>query len=310
MNKKPFLAALSLMLVAIVGFACSGADESGMAGGDTAEVSNDGPELGRVEQEERGLSAASDAMSAEGGTSAGSGGGSGGYEAPARARSDSLPDLGLSVIKTATVALEVPDGDLQESIQNATSTAEKYGGFVVSTHITDSREHPSGAIVARVPAARFGDALADLQSLGKVRSENVSGQDVTQEFIDLQARLRNYTAQETVLLRLMKRAQNVIDTIRVQNELQRVQLEVERLRGRITYLEDQTAMSTIELRVTEEGAAAAAPGEFRKAWERAKNGLVAVIAGLISSLGVVVPIALLALLVFFVVSRLRPRVTN
>jgi len=144
--------------------------------------------------------------------------------------------------------------------------------------------------------------------MGEVTSESVSGQDVSQEFIDLQARLRNYVAQESVLLKLMKEAQNVVDTIRVQNELQRIQLEIERLRGRITYLEDQTAMSTIELRVLEEGAAAAAPGEFEKAWQRAKDSLVAVVAGLISSLGVVVPLALLVLLVAFVVNRVRPRV--
>ena len=307
--KKRLLAALSLMLVAMFVGACSGTDEAQMGGADTAERSvNDGPAALRAE-EQRGLTASYDSASVEAGVSDGGSSGTAGSYQPSQ-RSADLPNLGLSIIKTATVSLEVPDGDLQETLQNASSTAEKYGGFVVTTRITDSKEDPTGALVARVPATRFGDALSDLQDLGKVRSESVSGQDVTQEFIDLQARLRNFVAQEEVLLRLMKEAQNVTDTIRVQNELQRVQLEVERLRGRITYLEDQTALSTIELRVAEEGAAASAPGEFEKAWERAKDGLVAVIAGLISSLGVVVPIALLALLVVFVVSRFRPRVTN
>ena len=308
--KKRLLAALSLMLIAMFVGACSGADEAQMGGADTAERSAERGPAALTAEKDSGMSASYDSASVEPAVADAGGSGSTGDSLDPSQRSADLPNLGLSIIKTATVSLEVPDGDLQETLQNASSTAEKYGGFVVTTRITDSKEDPTGALVARVPATRFGDALSDLQDLGKVRSESVSGQDVTQEFIDLQARLRNFVAQEEVLLRLMKEAQNVTDTIRVQNELQRVQLEVERLRGRITYLEDQTALSTIELRVAEEGAAASAPGEFEKAWERAKDGLVAVIAGLISSLGVVVPIALLALLVVFVVSRFRPRVTN
>ena len=253
-----------------------------------------------------GYAADSAAGSGTSGANSGSGGGDI-YGGAPDSRDPGLPDLGLSVIKSATVTLEVKDDDLQQTIQNATSSAEKYGGFVVSTSVSDNEEDPTGSIVVRVPAERFGDALADLEGLGDVASESISGQDVTQEFIDLQARLRNYVAQEAVLLKLMDQAQSVSDTIRVQNELQRVQLETERLRGRITYLEDQTAMSTIELRVAEEGAVGARPGDFEKAWGRAKDGLVAVTAGLIASLGVILPIALLALLVIFAFVRIKPK---
>jgi len=301
--KKRFLAALSLMLVAMMGAACAGTDEATTASAGL-DASMETGERRRVKAAS-GMSGTSEGLVAD---EAGSGG-DGSVYGPAQ-RDTGLPDLGLSVIKTATVSLEVGDGDLQATLQDATTTAEKYGGFVVSTTVREASDRPTGTVVIRIPAARFGDALSDLESMGKVASENISGQDVSQEFIDLQARLRNYVAQETVLLKLMKQAQNVLDTIRVQNELQRVQLEIERLRGRITYLEDQTAMSTIEVRLAEEGVAAGAPGEFEKAWERAKDGLVAVVAGLISSLGVVVPLALLALLVGLVIARLRPRVTN
>lgn len=306
--KKRILAALSLTLVAIVGVSCSGGDDSMEGGADGAAIERQSE--GRAAKGAPVMSAEQGALSddsAAGDTYGGGGSASGGSGPGGKARDAGLPDLGLSVIKTATVTLEVGDDELQETIQNATSSAEKYGGFVVSTSVNDGEDDPTGAIVVRVPAPRFGDALADLESLGRVASETVSGQDVTQEFIDLQARLRNYTSQETVLLRLMDEAQSVSDTIRVQNELSRVQLEIERLRGRITYLEDQTSMSTIELRIAEEGAVGAPPGEFEKAWERAKDGLVAVVAGLIASLGVIVPITLLAALVIFVFVRIRPK---
>jgi hypothetical protein len=303
---KRVLAALSLTVVAIVAVSCSGSD-----GDEGGAVENSTESQSR--ERAPALSSDQDAMSEEVGYAAGSGGGSNGgsggdiYQGAPDSRDSGLPDLGLSVIKTATVTLEVKDDELQETLQNATSSAEKYGGFVVSTSVSDDEDNPTGSIVVRVPAERFGDALADLESLGDVASESVSGQDVTQEFIDLQARLRNYVAQEAVLLKLMDQAQSVSDTIRVQNELQRVQLEIERLRGRITYLEDQTAMSTIELRVAAEGAVGAPPGDFEKAWERAKDGLVAVIAGLIASLGVILPIGLLTLLVIYAFVRIRPK---
>lgn len=306
---KRVLAALSLTVVAIVAISCSGGDD-----GESFEVAFDresrrgaaglSSDQDAMSDEEAGYAA--DSATGSGASGAGSGGGDI-YGGAPDSRDPGLPDLGLSVIKTATVTLEVKDDELQQTLQSATSSAEKHGGFVVSTSVSDDDDDPTGAIVVRVPAERFGDALADLESLGDVASESVSGQDVTQEFIDLQARLRNYVAQEAALLKLMDEAQSVSDTIRVQNELQRVQLEVERLRGRITYLDDQTAMSTIELRVAEEGAVGAPPGDFEKAWARAKDGLVAVIAGLIASLGVILPIALLSLLVIYAFVRIRPK---
>ena len=313
---KRVLAALSLTVVAIVAVSCSGGDDSETAADSVgAEESRERAGVPVLNSDQDALSDGSAGYAADsgtggGGSGSGSGSNSGGgdiYGGAPDSRGPGLPDLGLSVIKTATVTLEVKDDELQQTLQNATSSAEKYGGFVVSTSVSDDEEDPTGSIVVRVPAERFGDALADLESLGDVASESVSGQDVTQEFIDLQARLRNYVAQEAVLLRLMDQARSVSDTIRVQNELQRVQLEVERLRGRITYLEDQTAMSTIELRVVEEGAVGAPPGDFEKAWDRAKDGLVAVIAGLIASLGVILPIALLSLLVIYAFVRIKPK---
>ena len=310
------------MLVAMAAVSCAGGSDSGQAGGSAERApyarANDQiekameAETGYLTSEEPAMGSSAADGSSGGGSSAGTTTGSGGdvYDSGAAQRGPGLPDLGLSVIKTATVGLEVPEDDLQETLQNATSTAEKYGGFVVSTSVADDEDNPTGSIVVRVPASRFGDALADLESLGTVTEERVAGQDVSQEFIDLQARLRNYVAQETVLLRLMNRAQSVTDTIRVQNELARVQLEVERLRGRINFLEDQTSMSTIELRVGEEGAVTTPPGEFSKAWQRAKDGLVSVVAGLIASLGVIVPLGLLTLLVVFAIVRLRPRFSS
>lgn len=163
----------------------------------------------------------------------------------------------------------------------------------------------------RIPANRFEAALADLESLGKVRSENISGEDVGQEFVDLQARLRNWESQEAVLLKLMGRAESVVDTIRVQNELSRVQLEIEQLRGRLNFLRDQTALGTITATFGPLSPPAPdAPSRFAQAWSRALELMQSFVAGMIVTLGVIVPLGLIALVAYLIFRGLRPRLTS
>jgi hypothetical protein len=179
---------------------------------------------------------------------------------------------------------------------------------VLST-TTAGDEARSGSLVMRVPADRFEEALADLKDVAvAVTSETVRGEDVTQEFIDLEARLRNLRAQEAALLRLMDRAQTVTDTIRVQNQLTGVQLDIERIRGRLRYLQDQTSMSTITVALRERGARP--PGRtsvIGEAWERALEVALSIVAAVIVGVGVAVPVALLALLVLLALRLLRLR---
>ncbi len=314
-TKRIVLIVITTLVVGVATAACSGSDRGdGATSGDTAQVEAEqgaivdaqGNVIGRS-----GGGGGSDTGEIASGTSEGFGnapmaGDQNGGGPEARS---SLPDTGPSVIKTALLELEVGKEAFRDALRDGIAVAERYGGYVLTTSVEDESEG-RGSIVLRVPATSFGRALTDLEDLGDVKHEVVSGQDVGQEFVDLQARLRNYAAQEAVLLKLMERAESVTDTIRVQGELQGVQLEIERLRGRIRYLEDQTSMGTIEVRFAEVFATPERLGEFGKAWERAKDGFVAVIAAVIASLGVLVPLAFLVALVVVLVARLRPRFTS
>ena len=212
------------------------------------------------------------------------------------------------VIKTAEIRIEVPKNEFRESVQESVNIAQRSGGFVNSTTIDEDSD--SGSVTIRVPSETFETALGALKEIGDVSSETISGTDVTQEFVDLEARKRNLEAQETVLLNLMDDAQTVGATIRVQRELQPVQLEIERLQGRINYLEDQTAMSTITVSFGPAGAVAPQPANaFERAWENAKDTFVAVATALVVGAGFVIPIAILLALVALAVRWLRPRFT-
>ena len=218
------------------------------------------------------------------------------------------PSVGPSVIKTAHIDLEVAKDGLQEATRSSISIASRFGGFVLATATNDDRK-ASATVTLRIPADSFERALAELEGLGDVKGEQISGEDVGQEFVDLAARVRNLESQETVLLRLMDRSVSVADTIRVQRELQGVQLEIERLTGRLRYLKDQADMGTISLAFVEVGAPAA-PRPARviaRAWAQAIDLSLGVVAAVIVGTGFLIPVAVLAAIAFLALRALRPR---
>jgi hypothetical protein len=217
-----------------------------------------------------------------------------------------FPGIGPSVIKIADLSVRVPDGDFKDAIKDAVSVAKRYGGFVLATNVSD-REAGRGSVELRIPAESFEAALADLHDLGDLRSENISGVDVSQEFVDLEARLRNLESQERVLRRLMNDAISVSDTLKVQSELQRVQLDIEQIRGRLNYLNDQTDLGTITVSVTELGAVPTKVGVLERAWTRALDLATGVVSSVIVGAGFVIPTGILVMIFVLVLTKLRPR---
>ena len=265
---------LAVLLVIGTGLiaGCSG-------GADTASPGSGG---GRAAEDAYGESA----PAAGGSASAGGGGAVPGSDIPA---------VGPTVIKTADVEVEVEADGFAAAMPQVTQLAVKHGGFVVSS-TRHGEEARSGIVTFRIPADRFEAALDEIRSIGHVTEETVGGQDVGQEFVDLEARLRNLQAQETVLLRLFDDAASVADTIRIQNELSGVQLDVEQIEGRLRYLRDQTSLATITVALAEEGVSA--PGRFAGAFGDAIDGLLAILAGLVVFLGYALPLTLLGLLLW------------
>jgi hypothetical protein len=221
-----------------------------------------------------------------------------------------LPGIEQRVVKNGDIAVEVDRGRFKDALRRITSLAEAEGGFVLSSSV-EGEEARRGTIVLRVPADRFEAAVNAIRDLGDVRREQISSDDVSAEFVDLEARLRNLTAQEAVLLRLMGEADSIADTIKVQRELTGIQLEIERIRGRLRFLEDRTSLATVTVDLAEVGAVAPAkPGVIRRGWDRAVEGFLSVIGGLITVMGVVLPFGVLALLAWALARRLVPRLAS
>jgi Domain of unknown function (DUF4349) len=210
------------------------------------------------------------------------------------------------VIRTAELSVVIPRDAFDQRFGEAVDVAEEQGGFVADSQ---SRNR-SGSLTVRVPAANFDETLHALRALGAVEVESVHGKDVTADYVDLHANLRIARARREVLLGLMADAVSIEQTIRVQNALDETQLRIEQLQGQLRLLDDRTSLATIGLRLREQGVEPESQVEkasIPNAFERAAAGFVGVIAAIVIGLGYLIPILLLWLAAWFVVSRLRRR---
>jgi hypothetical protein len=225
----------------------------------------------------------------------------------------SLPPIGPDIVKTAGISIEVRSGGFETAFSAATTIAGRYGGYVEDSSMQGIKAK-SGQLTIRVPATTFDRAMNDLRGLGSVEGQSISGQDVTSQFVDLDARLRTWQAQEAVLLRLMRRATSIESTLRVQNQLQDVQFRIEQIKGQLRLLENLTSLATIDVSLREVGAVVGVrPTEAHErpslgeAWDRAVDGFLGVIFAVVVGLGYLIPLAAIAFAIGFGYRRYRAR---
>ena len=213
-----------------------------------------------------------------------------------------VPAIRSAVIKTASLDLRVRHGRFGTVMDAAGNIATQFGGFVSRSSASGTHVH-DGDVVMRVPVRRFHAALVAVEHLGRPTDENVAGQDVTQQFVNLDARLGNLQSQQRALRQLMGHTQTVSDTIRVQSVLQNVELQMEEIQGQLIYLQNRTSMSTIAVAVHEAGRRPVPPAHASALWKagsRSLDAATAVVSGVIVGAGLVIPIAILALLAVLV----------
>lgn len=159
-----------------------------------------------------------------------------------------IPSL-RRVIRHAQLYLEVEDFDA--AARRLMQIAEDAGGFVADSSFTEADGVPQGYFTLRVPTPRFAPTVNEVEQIGKVLQRRATGQDVTEEFIDLQARIRNLERHEQRLLAFMDRAVKVSDLLAIEQEVARVRGEIEQLTGRLRFIDHRVELATIEVSVRE-----------------------------------------------------------
>jgi hypothetical protein len=154
------------------------------------------------------------------------------------------------VIRNGSLSMQVDKAE--ESAGAIQAIAGKYGGFVENSNIYEVSDGvKSGSVVVRVPENKFDSAMADIKKLAlKVTNDNVSSSDVTAQFVDLEASLKNMKAEEAQYREIMAKAVKIQDILDVSSRLADVRGRIERTQGQMNYLSRQVAMSTISVYLT------------------------------------------------------------
>ena len=158
-----------------------------------------------------------------------------------------------ALILTASIAMRAQDP--WGAADRAQAVATTMGGDVMSMSQSGKGDDRSASLVIRVPAERFNDALRQLRALSDVEvlSSSVESRDVTEQFVDLEARLRAKQAEEQRYLALLARAERIEDILRIDQSLAQVRTQIEQLTGQVNSIKTRTTFSTISLSVTPAG---------------------------------------------------------
>lgn len=215
------------------------------------------------------------------------------------------------VIRNGQASVEVDK--LDPAIVKLRQLAAQLGGYIANSSLSGGKDQIRSAMLElKIPAQRFDQALNGLATLGKVESVNATAEDVGEEYVDITARVNNaHRLEDRLIALLATRTGKLQDVLSVERELARVREEIERYEGRLRFLKSRVATSTLSVTIHEPfPILGQGPGQnpivaaIRQAW----RNFVGFISAIIASLGVLIPLAALALVGWVIYKRVRKRV--
>lgn len=206
------------------------------------------------------------------------------YAMPTTAGSDLFEEgVETKIIKTASLTLTVKS--TTEAIASLNALATARGGFVQSSSTwLQADETTAGSVTLRVSVDQFEEAMTDVRNLATVvENESISGQDVTEEYVDLQSRLNALQAEEARYLSILEQAKTVEDLLMTSDYLSAVRVEIELIQGRMKYFDNQTDFSTISVSIYEEASLVIPTSDWQPVvtMKQAFNHLIVFLQGLI-----------------------------
>jgi hypothetical protein len=223
-------------------------------------------------------------------------------------------ESGQKIIGDAVIDIEVARGGFQTAFTNAALLSDRYGGYIVTSESAASGEDgriDGGTVAVRVPVASFGAAIADVGKLGTIKNQQIKTQDVTEEYVDLQARIANAQAKLDTFRKLFDKATTVEDIVKVQQVVTAAQDELEQLVGRQRYLQEHTSYSTLTINIREAGVVATTTTTTRPPWGVGKafgdgaRNLVKAVNAIIRALGIIIPVLVVLAIIAYIIVLVR-----
>ena len=210
------------------------------------------------------------------------------------------------VIYNAHVSLETTD--IQGGLGKIRRLAESYDGYVASSSRSTYGTQSRAEIAIRVPKDKFHAAVQEIETYGKVLDEGTTSEDITQQYIDLKARLNNLQKQEERLHEIIDMAKTVDEILRVESELARVRGEIDSLQGQINYLQGNVEMSLISVALIEPAPPFTPPGmDWGQTFEIAIVGFFTVLRGMIILVVSLIPLAAVGVPAYYLYKRRKQK---
>lgn len=197
--------------------------------------------------------------------------------------SKSTAKLGRKIIKTASIKIEIKSGTAKEKLNTIYKITEQFDGYIVDSNLLKEKRSTTANAIVRVPESRLKKAIDKLSILGSLKKFTQTGEDITDEYVDLVARIKQLKAAETAYRKLFSRAAKVPDLLEIQEKLSDVQTEIEQLQAQLDRLDEQVDFATINISLYERKKVSS----FYEIWEKNKvieKGL----AGLIGLVSIIV----------------------
>jgi hypothetical protein len=168
------------------------------------------------------------------------------------------------IIFNASLTLDVVDAE--KAFSDCEALAAKYGGFVAESSLQKSDTQVLATATLRVPADKATQLMNDLAGLGTVTSRSSGSEDITSQYIDIQARLKVLRAEEEQLVGFLKKATNIKDMLAVQEQLRSVRTEIEQYEGQQRYMDNATSLATVTAQLIQTTEAFVTPRGFGSAF--------------------------------------------
>jgi hypothetical protein len=224
---------------------------------------------------------------------------------PARPLATSGTDS-ARVVKTGELDLRVAKGRVGATLDRLTALATTQRGYVAQTTTDEGGGSPSGEVTMRVPVGAFERTVSTARGFGKVLSLQTSGQDVTAQYTDLQARIKALTATRETFLTILSKARTIGETLAVQQHITDVQTQIDQLTGQLKVLADQSAMAALTVTVDQVARPVAATTHHRsgiaKAVDRSVGRFVRGVEAIIGAIGPIL-LAVLVVALIWVAAR-------
>ncbi len=216
------------------------------------------------------------------------------------------------IIKNADLELHVDSYD--QAVADIKKQVGSLGGYIAneSLYSRNAQDSPRGSIVIRLPFQQFDSFLSGLEGLGKVENRNIYTQDVTEEFVDIESRLKVLRNKEERLLTILQKSGQLADILAVENELANTRAELESLEGRLRYLSNRVDYSTITVYLvqvvvpTQTISAGGLEGvltQAREAFILTINNLLYALGKLVVFLGAALPVLIIIGVIIFVLRK-------